>query len=53
MIVKYVELNKKDTNDHFTKMHENSIDPFIVKYAYDKCTEEEVCDSCLDEWIPE
>ena len=44
--------SEKDINDHFNKRHENSIDPFSEKCAYDKFTKEDFCDSCLDEWIP-
>ena len=32
-------------NNKFTKRHENSFDPFIMKYAQDKFTEPELCDS--------
>ena len=39
---------EKEINNHLTQRHKNSSDPFSVKCAYDKCTEEEVCDSCLD-----
>ena len=39
--------------DNFTQGQENSNNPFIVKYPYDRHSEDEVSDSCLDEWIPE
>ena len=44
--------SEKDLSDHFTKKHENSIISNI-KCAYGKCTGDEVCDDCLDEWLPD
>ena len=44
---------EKDIIDNFTQRHGNSIDPSIVKCAYDKYSEDEDGDSCLDECIPQ
>ena len=38
-------------SDHLTEKHDNSIDPAHETCSYGKCTENEVCDDCLYEWI--
>ena len=42
---------KKDLSDHYTKKHESTITS-NMKCVYGKCTADEVCDDCLDEWLP-
>ena len=46
--------SERDMKDHFTHWHKKHWFFFIVeKCAYYNCSEDEVCDSCLNEWIPE